>query len=171
MDPDLDMPEIKEQGVLFVCMGNICRSPTAEAVFRRLAAAEAPQLRLRIDSAGTHGYHVGQPADRRARAAARRRGFDMDDLRARQLIAEDFHRFDLLLVMDEQNREDALAIAPEGTAERLRLFLDFAPHLEVREVPDPYYGGATGFEEVLDLVEEASRGLLDELLSRSGAAR
>jgi protein-tyrosine phosphatase len=160
-----------ETGVLFVCMGNICRSPTAEAVFRRLVVAEAPGLPLRIDSAGTHGYHVGAAPDPRTQAAARRRGIDMSALRARRLVRSDFERFDYLLVMDERNREDALEIAPPRHSATLRLFLEYAPALRRLEVPDPYYGGATGFEEVLDLVEEASRGLLDELLARAGGTR
>ena len=149
-------------------MGNICRSPTAEAVFRRLAALEAPELRLRIDSAGTHGYHVGAPPDPRTQAAARRRGLDMSAMQARRLVSVDFQRFDYVLVMDERNREDAIAIAPPAHRAILRLFLEYAPGLERLEVPDPYYGGETGFEEVLDLVEEASRGLLDELRARAG---
>jgi protein-tyrosine phosphatase len=148
-------------------MGNICRSPTAEAVFRRLVAVEAPDLRLVIDSAGTHGYHVGAPPDPRTQAAARRRGIDMSMLRARRLVDRDFEAFDYLLVMDEQNREDALAIAPPRYPATVRLFLEYAPALGRLEVPDPYYGGATGFEEVLDLVEEASRGLLEELRARA----
>jgi protein-tyrosine phosphatase len=160
-----------DTGVLFVCMGNICRSPTAEAVFRRLAAAEAPGLPLHIDSAGTHGYHVGAPPDRRAQSAARRRGVDMSTLRARRLVPDDFSRFDYVLVMDEQNRADAIEIAPPAHTAALQLFLEYAPALGRLEVPDPYYGGATGFEEVLDLVEEASRGLLDVLQARAGGTR
>src|SRR5579871_2151696 len=159
-------PEIS---VLFVCMGNICRSPTVEAVFRDLAAREAPALKLRIDSAGTHDYHVGDPPDRRSQAAARRRGIDLTALRARQLEAADFERFDYVLVMDERNLEDARAIAPGSFRAQLRLVLEFAPELELREVPDPYYGGPAGFEQVLDLAESAARGLLAELSARSRA--
>ena len=144
-------------------MGNICRSPTAEAVFRRLAAAEAPDLPLHIDSAGTHGYHVGAAPDPRAQAAARRRGIDMSALRARRLVRSDFEHFDYVLVMDEQNRSDALAIAPPAPPATVRLFLEYAPALDCLEVPDPYYGGPTGFEEVLDLVDAASQGFLEHL--------
>lgn len=153
--------------ILLFCMGNICRSPTAEGVLRKLARDEAPELRLEIDSAGTHDYHVGEPPDRRAIAHARLRGIDLSALRARQLEAADFARFDLLLAMDARNVEDALELAPAAGRERLRLFLEYAPDAGVREVPDPYYGGAEGFERVLDLAEAASRGLLAELRTRS----
>jgi protein-tyrosine phosphatase len=148
-------------------MGNICRSPTAEIVLRSFAATEAPRLELRVDSAGTHDYHVGAAPDPRTQAAARRRGFDMSELRARQLEASDFERFDFVLVMDERNLADARAIAPRTHRARLQLFLEFAPELERREVPDPYYGAAAGFEEVLDLAEAAARGLLAALRARS----
>ncbi len=159
--------ENQSVGILFVCMGNICRSPTAEGVFRRLVAEVAPELPLRIDSAGTHGYHVGAAPDPRSQAAARRRGIDVSTLRARRLVRADFERFDYVLVMDERNREDALEIAPAEHRATLRLLLEYAPALGRLEVPDPYYGGETGFEEVLDLVEEASRGLLAELRSKA----
>lgn len=152
--------------ILFICMGNICRSPTAEGVFRRLVADEGEAGWIEIDSAGTHDYHVGEPPDARAQSAAKRRGIDLAGLRARLLEPEDFERFDLLLVMDETNRRDALAIARTmagAPVDRLRLFLEYAPEAGVREVPDPYYGGPAGFEHVLDLVEAASRGLLAEL--------
>jgi protein-tyrosine phosphatase len=148
-------------------MGNICRSPTAEAVTRKLLETEADDLEFEVDSAGTHAYHVGEPPDVRAQTAARRRGFDLSDLRARLLTDQDFERFDLLLVMDEQNRRDVLERAPARSAPRVRLLLEFAPEREEREIPDPYYGGSTGFEHVLDLVEEAAQGLLAELKKRA----
>lgn len=147
-------------GVLFVCMGNICRSPTAEGVFRALVAREAPEWSVRIDSAGTHAYHVGEPPDRRSIAAAAERGYDLRALRARQVVREDFSRFDILLAMDGDNLARLHAMAPPALADRARLLLDFAPHQSVRHVPDPYYGGPRGFEDVLDLIEEASQGLL-----------
>ena len=149
--------------VLFVCLGNICRSPTAEAVFRDLLQREAAGLAIETDSAGTHAYHIGSAPDARTIAAALRRGIDMSRLRARVVEAADFERFDLLLAMDEQNYRHLLRISPPERRDRIRLLLDFAPELGRREVPDPYYGGATGFEEVLDLVEEAARGLLAAL--------
>lgn len=149
--------------VLFVCLGNICRSPTAEAVLRELARRHPVKHEIEIDSAGTHGYHAGEPPDERAVAAARRRGIDMSSQRARVVRAEDFERFDLVLAMDEPVYRRLRKIAPPARADRVRLFLDYAPGLRRREVPDPYYGGDTGFEEVLDLVEEAARGLLAAL--------
>jgi protein-tyrosine phosphatase len=151
--------------VLFVCMGNICRSPTAEGVFRHHVAEAGLDARIDIDSAGTHAYHVGDQPDRRARAAAERRGISLTDIRARRVHPDDFERFNYIIAMDHDN----LAILEEQVEaahrEKLRLFLDFASGPE-REVPDPYYGGATGFERVLDLVEDASRGLLEELRER-----
>jgi protein-tyrosine phosphatase len=151
--------------VLFVCMGNICRSPTAEGVFRKLLAERAPDLDVQVDSAGTHGYHTGEPPDPRACRAAERRGVDLKGLRARQVTDRDFEHFELVLAMDEQNLKFLLEACPVEHHGRIRLLLEFAPHLERREVPDPYYGGSTGFEHVLDLVEEAGKGLLDHLLS------
>ena len=152
--------------VLFVCLGNICRSPTAEAVVRDFARREAAELELEFDSAGTHGYHVGDAPDERSIAAARRRGIDMSELRARVVEVADFERFDLLLAMDESVYGGLKRVAPQGSTEKIRLFLDFAPQLGRRDVPDPYYGGTTGFEEVLDLVEEGARGLLAALAVR-----
>ncbi|HEY7754561.1 MAG TPA: low molecular weight protein-tyrosine-phosphatase [Steroidobacteraceae bacterium] len=151
------------QRVLFVCLGNICRSPTAEAVFRDLVTREGAGLDIEVASAGTHGYHAGEPPDARAIDAALRRGIDMSQQRARMVEAADFARFDFVLAMDEQNFRRLQRIAPAEHRHRLRLFLEFAPHLGRRDVPDPYYGGPTGFEDVLDLVEEASRGLLAAL--------
>jgi protein-tyrosine phosphatase len=152
--------------VLFVCLGNICRSPTAEAVVRELLRREAPELAVEVDSAGTHDYHRGSPPDPRAIAAARRRGIDMTALRARRVRAADFERFDLVLAMDRENLRQLQSLAPEPYRQRIRLFLEYAPQLERQEVPDPYYGGAAGFEEVLDLAEEAGRGLLAALRAR-----
>ena len=157
--------------ILFVCMGNICRSPTAEGVFRKLVQDRAPHLQVEIDSAGTHAYHVGEPPDRRAIAAAARRGIDLSGLRARMVDDADFEGFDLLVAMDQLNREVLLDRSPDEYRERVRLMLEFAPSVDVEDVPDPYYGGPVGFEHVLDLVEEASKGLLDELLARSAARR
>jgi protein-tyrosine phosphatase len=145
--------------VLFVCLGNICRSPTVEGVARQLAAREVAHLQLQFDSAGTAGYHIGDAPDARSVHAAAVRGYDITGLRARQLQAGDFKRFDLLLAMDEDNLRDMRAVAPHGLADRAQLFLSYAPALKRRAVPDPYYGGAEGFEAVLDLAEHGSRAL------------
>ena len=143
-------------------MGNICRSPTAEGVFRFHVEGAGLDKHIEIDSAGTHAYHVGEPADHRARAAAERRGMSLEGIRARRVSSDDFERFDYILAMDEDNLARLEAEAPEEHRHKLRLFLEFAQSGE-REVPDPYYGGAAGFERVLDLVDEASRGLLETL--------
>jgi protein-tyrosine phosphatase len=152
--------------VLFVCMGNICRSPTAHGVFRRLVESEGLADVIEIDSAGTHAYHVGEPPDPRSRATAERRGVDLGDLRARQARIEDFERFDYVLAMDRDNFHGLQALCPSGMEHKLVLFLDFAPHLRLREVPDPYYGGPNGFEQVFDMVEQAAQGLLSDIRSR-----
>ena len=154
--------------ILFVCMGNICRSPSAEGVFRHVLAQHAPGLEVEIDSAGTHDYHVGSPPDRRTIEAARRRGIDLSSLRARQVGPQDFERFDLLLAMDEENLGELQRRAPSHLHTRIRLLMEFAPNAVSRRVPDPYYGGARGFEEVLDLLEEAAEGLLQTLLHERG---
>ena len=151
--------------ILFVCLGNICRSPTAEGVFRVMAARELPDRVLTIDSAGTAGYHVGDPPDRRTREAAARRGYDLSALRARVVEPRDFDAFDLILAMDRQNLRTLERHAPAHARERLRLFLQFAPESGVLDVPDPYYGGVNGFEHVLDLIESASQGLCAALRS------
>ncbi|MEJ2274613.1 MAG: low molecular weight phosphotyrosine protein phosphatase [Woeseiaceae bacterium] len=152
----------QKTGVLFVCMGNICRSPTAEGVFRHHAEQSGMAGRLHIESAGTHAYHVGEPADRRARAAAERRGISLDGIAARRVDTRDFERFDLILAMDEDNLARLHDESPDEHRHKLHLFLEFAGS-DQREVPDPYYGGAAGFERVLDLVEDASRKLLQSL--------
>jgi len=149
--------------VLFVCMGNICRSPTAEVVFRELARREFPHLTVEVDSAGTHGYHLGEPPDPRSIEAARRRGYDLTPLRARRVMREDFERFDWLFAMDADNHSRLLEIAPAAKTDRARLFLEFASHPDRLDVPDPYYGGPEGFERVLDLLEDASRVALARL--------
>jgi protein-tyrosine phosphatase len=147
-------------------MGNICRSPTAEGIFRRLVQERAPDFEIYIDSAGTHDYHAGSAPDTRAQAAARARGVDLGNLRARQIRDGDFESFDLILAMDEGNMSALRQRCPPALRTRLRLFMEYAKPGSVREVPDPYYGGTNGFEQVLDLVEDASRGLLETLLAQ-----
>ncbi|EIJ41106.1 protein-tyrosine-phosphatase [Beggiatoa alba B18LD] len=150
--------------ILFVCMGNICRSPTAEGVFRQQVAEARLNHVIQIDSAGTHAYHIGEQPDRRSQLAASKRGIDLSQLRARQVQPQDFTTFDYILAMDMQNYRLLQASCPVSEKQRLHLFLDFAPQLKVREVPDPYHGiDQTGFEHVLDLVEEAGKGLLNHL--------
>ncbi len=146
--------------VLFVCLGNICRSPSAEGVFRALVEAEGLGDAIGVDSAGTGAWHIGEPPDRRAQAAAKRRGVDLSGQRARQAGAGDFKRFDLIVAMDRDNHGNLSALCPPGQDHRLRLFLDFAPGSDISDVPDPYYGGEGGFDTVLDLIEDASQGLL-----------
>ena len=148
--------------ILFVCMGNICRSPTAEGVFRHHVEAAGLSDNIEIDSAGTHAYHVGEPPDRRAHAAAERRGMSLDGIQARRVTAADFERFDYIIAMDEDNLYRLRKEAPDNHKAELRLFLEFSAGVET-EVPDPYYGGTAGFERVLDLVDDASRGLLEAL--------
>jgi len=154
--------------VLFVCMGNICRSPTAEGVFREHVRRHAPGLDIEIDSAGTHDYHVGEPPDPRTVRAAARRGIDLASLRARQVQDEDFECFDLILAMDRLNHATLLDRCPAEHHTRVRTLLEFAGEAAPADVPDPYYGGAKGFDDVLDLVESAAEGLLAEIRRRSG---
>lgn len=150
-------------GVLFVCMGNICRSPTAEGVFRAVVGRTELRDRLVIDSAGTHGYHAGEPPDRRATRAARARGYDIASLRARQVEPADFERFAWVFAMDQANLTVLTRLRPRGFAGHLGLLLDLVPASGMREVPDPYYGGPEGFEQVLDLAEAASEALVVKL--------
>ena len=149
--------------VLFVCMGNICRSPTAEGVFRSLVNKEGLAEHIHIDSAGTHAYHVGEPPDQRSQAAARKRNIDLSSQRARKVRVDDFHEFDYILAMDKSNYAELENLVSGKHNGKLKLFLEFAQTASTREVPDPYYGGPHGFEHVLDLVEAASTGLLNSI--------
>ncbi|GGK68834.1 low molecular weight protein-tyrosine-phosphatase [Amphritea balenae] len=148
--------------VLFVCLGNICRSPTAHGVFRHLVEQQGLAHLIEIDSAGTAAYHVGNAPDHRSAAAALQRGYDLSDLRARQAIPADFDHYDYILAMDGQNLEDLQGICPADYKGHLGLFLSFVDD-STRDVPDPYYGGASGFDQVLDLVERASDALLQQI--------
>ena len=149
-------------GVLFVCTGNICRSPTAHGVFLQMVSKAGLAERIRVDSAGTHDYHVGEAPDARAQMHARRRGYDLSMLRARQVSREDFERFARILAMDRGHLAILRRLAPTGF-EGLGLFMDYAEASPGPDVPDPYYGGADGFERVLDMIERAAAGLLDRL--------
>jgi protein-tyrosine phosphatase len=146
------------QSILFVCMGNICRSPAAEGVFRKAVAEAGRAAEFEIDSAGTHGYHVGYAPDPRMKAAAKRRGYQLDST-ARLLAPEDFHRFDLIVAMDDDNYANISAMNPGGRARIVRM-CDYCATQQANEVPDPYYGGAAGFERVLDILEDACATLL-----------
>lgn len=151
------------RSVLFVCTGNICRSPTADGVLRKLIADAG--LDVQVDSAGTHGYHIGEGPDSRTVRTARARGYDLSPLRARKLVIADFDRFDLILAMDRGHLEIMRRLAPVGSTAQLALFTDFAPApWRGRDVPDPYYGGAEGFVEVLDMVEAGARALLTRVM-------
>lgn len=146
--------------VLFCCMGNICRSPTAEAVFRARVEEAGLAQQITIDSVGTHDYHIGNPPDLRTQRAAMGRGYDMSMLRGRQVEVADFSRFDYVLAMDNANMAILYRLCPKEQRDRLGLFLEYAQKHKQREVPDPYYGGEDGFERVLDMVEDAAEGLL-----------
>jgi protein-tyrosine phosphatase len=149
--------------ILFVCLGNICRSPTAEGVVRVLAARDYPRLALEVDSAGTANYHVGEPPDRRTVAAACRAGYDLSAHRARQVVAGDFAEFDHILAMDAANLAELRRQVPADARARLGMFLEFAPGGDCVEVPDPYYGGNGDFERVIELCEAGARGLLRKI--------
>jgi protein-tyrosine phosphatase len=155
---------IKEKiGVLFICMGNICRSPTAEVVFRHYVESAGLAESILIDSAGTHDYHIGHPPDLRTQLAAAQRGYDMSSLRGRQVVSQDIKRFDYVLAMDNANLAILRYLAPRDCKKHPGLFLDYARHHREREVPDPYFGGEEGFERVLDMVEDAAQGLLQHI--------
>ncbi len=151
--------------VLLVCMGNICRSPIAQGVFEDLLRREGLENEVFVDSAGTGAWHIGHPPDARGLESASKRGVDLSKQRARRVTLEDCQEFDYVIPMDRDNYESVSALCTQSEAE-VRLFLDYAPGLSEEEVPDPYYGGPDGFEHVLDLVEEAARGLLDDVRRR-----
>ena len=152
--------------VLMVCLGNICRSPTAEAMLRLKVRQAGLDDRIEVDSAGTADYHVDSPPDRRAIAHGERRGLEMRSLRGRQVAREDFDRFDHILAMDDDNLDDLKRMRPAGSRAKVALLMSYAPQAGSREVPDPYYGSADGFERVLDLVDAASEGFIAATLGR-----
>ncbi len=149
--------------VLFVCLGNICRSPTAEGVLRRLLQEHGLAERVAVASAGTHAYHVGEPPDARAQRAAARRGVDLSGKRGRQAATSDFHEFDYVLAMDRENYEHLRSMCPVALRYKIRLFMEFASGYAERDVPDPYFGGTAGFDRVLDMIEDAAAGLLAQI--------
>lgn len=149
--------------VLFLCMGNICRSPTAHGVFRHKVQMSGLAQQVQVSSAGTHNYHPGEAPDLRSQHAAAERGYDLSDLRARQLNAQDFERHDLLLAMDWDNLALAEQLCPPAHRRKLRRLTEFCRHHEAAVVPDPYYGGESGFQQVLDLIEDACDGLLEHV--------
>ena len=154
----------KKTRVLFVCMGNICRSPTAEGVFRRMVEASPLAKKVEIDSAGTIGSHAGSKPDPRAIELAASRGYQLEKLRARQVIEADFERYDHIIAMDAQNLQHLREISPPDAAEKIELLMDYAPQADAREVPDPYYGSAADFEHALGLIEQGCEGLLKHVM-------
>lgn len=157
---------MKKIKVLFCCMGNICRSPTAHGVFEALVAREGLAEQIEVDSAGTHAYHVGEPPDTRAQETARRRGLDLSVQRARQARRDDVQCFDYILAMDRDNHRALCALFSDARGGKVHLFMDYAPQLQIAEVPDPYYGGPAGFERVFDMIESAAAGLLEDIRQR-----
>lgn len=149
--------------VLFVCMGNICRSPTAEGVFRHVLRKKKLDGRVEVDSVGTHGYHVGEAPDQRTQRAAASRGYDLSNMRARKVAPQDLDYFDLILAMDHNNLEVLKRICPPERYDRLGLFMSYAKNFDDDEVPDPYYGLGHGFDLVLDMVEDAANGLVESI--------
>jgi protein-tyrosine phosphatase len=161
-------PESKRQiSVLFVCMGNICRSPMAEGAFRKCVRDRAYNVSFLVDSAGTHGYHEDAPPDQRARTVAARRGIDITSLKARCVIDSDFERFDYIFAMDEDNLEWLIGRAPDEHHDKIKLFLDHSSNSPGASVPDPYYGPTSGFERVLDIVQQGAEGLLNTLIEQA----
>jgi protein-tyrosine phosphatase len=160
---------IPAKSILFVCLGNICRSPIAEGIFRHVSQKTGILDSMTIDSAGLGSWHVGQPPDQRAQDALSGRGIDISNLRARQVTDEDFERFDLILAMDKANRKGLLKLAPKAAQDKIRLFMDYAPNITVQEIPDPFFGGKEGFDYVVQLVESASRGLLRRITAKPAA--
>ncbi len=154
--------------VLFVCMGNICRSPMAEGVFRAILETKQLTDEFRVDSAGTHAYHVGEAPDTRAQSTMRDHDMDISMLRARRVDWLDFEEFDHILVMDDDNYGLVIEACPKEHRSKIKYFLDFARNVNTRNVPDPYYGGNNGFERVFDMIEDAATGLLDTLIPKKG---
>ena len=166
--PDRERDAAQAVAVLFVCMGNICRSPTAEGVFLRKVVEAGLAGRIRVDSAGTHSYHIGHAPDPRSRSAALARGYDLGALRARQVNEQDFAAFDHILAMDEDNLAELRDVAPRRFRDKAHLFMDYSEKWHGIEVPDPYSGGVSGFEHVLDMIEDASAGLLAHIKKELG---
>ena len=152
--------------VLFVCMGNICRSPLAHGLFEHRVEEAGLSDRIAIDSAGTHAYHVGEQPDPRSQQTALRHGIDLSSQRARKVAGGDFERFDYIVAMDRDNHANLSAICPAEHNDKVKLFLEFAPQLSETEVPDPYYGGDSGFEHVYQLIDAAADGLMADIKSR-----
>ena len=157
------------KGVLFVCLGNICRSPTAEAVFRSKATAAGIIEQLLIDSCGTGGYHSGESPDPRAQQAGKLQGYDLSSIKARKVVMSDFEKFDVILAMDKQNYSNLIAMSDRQYHHKIKLFLDYAEGCAEKEVPDPYYGGDDGFGHVIDLIEQASKGLIADIINKAQA--
>lgn len=154
--------------ILLVCMGNICRSPTAEGVLRQFIRDHNLGTQVEVDSAGTHGYHVGEAPDSRTQRAAAVRGYDLSQLRSRKVARQDLDYFDLILAMDESNLDNLMRLADPEQRGKIRLFMDYAKNFDDKEVPDPYYGLGHGFDLVLDMVEDASLGLIEDIKRQLG---
>ena len=162
--PRCRIPQMKDYAILFCCTGNICRSPTAEGVFAKKVSDAGLTDCISVDSAGTHGYHVGERPDPRAQDAARARGYDISAQRARRVTRDDFDRFDLVLAMDEDNLRFLAMLCPPSSAHKLKMMMEYSSRYSAREVPDPYSGGPEGFELVLEMLEDATDGLLQRIV-------